>query len=74
MDDGKKGVYTRYEPLQNSPECWRCHDKNEPIRGVLQVAFHPEKLWALADEDTKKKLAGAIGNFIATAFRTIMVG
>ena len=74
MDDGKKGVYTRYEPLQNSPECWRCHDKSEPIRGVLQVGFYPEKLWAPADEDTKKKLAGAIGNFIATAFRTIMVG
>ncbi|MBI3006230.1 MAG: adenylate/guanylate cyclase domain-containing protein [Ignavibacteriales bacterium] len=74
MKDGQQNVFSRYEPLVNSPECWRCHDKNEPLRGVLQVAFHPEKISASTKQETQKRLASAIVNFIATAFRTIMVG
>ncbi|MBI4427755.1 MAG: adenylate/guanylate cyclase domain-containing protein [Ignavibacteriales bacterium] len=74
MKDGNQNVFSRYEPLVNRPECWRCHDKNEPLRGVLQVAFHPEKVWTSSNTETQRKLASAVGNFIATAFRTIMVG
>jgi adenylate cyclase len=74
VKDGAQDVYTRYEPIVNSPECWRCHDKNEPLRGVLQVAFHPEKVWAAEDAETMRRFASTVGNFIASAFRTIMVG
>ena len=67
-------IYTRYEPLQNNPECWRCHERGEPLRGVLQLAVKPGAIQSSDAEEAAKEIAGVIGEFVATAFRTIMLG
>ncbi|MGB2868673.1 MAG: adenylate/guanylate cyclase domain-containing protein, partial [Bacteroidota bacterium] len=67
-------VFTRYEILSNRPECWRCHDKSEPIRGVIQVALKPETANMAKSDASVRQMAGTMGNAIATAFRTIMLG
>jgi class 3 adenylate cyclase len=74
IQDGKSEIYTRYEPLKNTQECWRCHDRNEPIRGVLEVALKPGAFPAALERDALRQIAGSMGNIIATAFRTIMLG
>jgi class 3 adenylate cyclase len=69
---GTAGLFTRYEPLLNRPECWRCHDRREVLRGVLQVALNPVVL--NVENDALRQMESSIGNIIATAFRTIMLG
>ncbi|OGU72332.1 MAG: hypothetical protein A3H45_08370 [Ignavibacteria bacterium RIFCSPLOWO2_02_FULL_55_14] len=67
-------VFTLYEPLHNRPECWRCHDPKEPMRGALQVALRPSAVSSMSATKSVRGMAGALGNTIATAFRTIMLG
>ncbi|HEY4612082.1 MAG TPA: adenylate/guanylate cyclase domain-containing protein, partial [Bacteroidota bacterium] len=74
MNDGGQEVMTRYEPLYNRQECWRCHDPRDPVRGVLQLALKPAALRPGSPEEAVTQTAGVMGDFIATAFRNIMVG
>lgn len=74
IKEGAKEVFLRYEPLLNRPECWRCHDPKEPVRGVLQLALRPETMRTGDRDKAVEELAGTVGEFIATAFRTIMLG
>jgi len=74
MQEGKSEVFTRYEPIVNSPECWRCHDRNEQMRGVLQVSLNPSTALMMHSNDAMRGMAATMGNTIATAFRTIMLG
>ena len=67
-------IYTRYEPLQNYPECWRCHERGEPLRGALQLAVKPGAIRTASPDEATREMAGVIGEFVATAFRTIMLG
>ncbi|MCI0707683.1 MAG: HAMP domain-containing protein [Ignavibacteriae bacterium] len=67
-------ILTRYEPLPNRVECWRCHDPKDHIRGVLQLALKPSAMRTGSTEETVQQTAGIMGDFIATAFRNIMVG
>ncbi|MBI4418668.1 MAG: hypothetical protein HY563_07815, partial [Ignavibacteriales bacterium] len=66
-------IYARYEPLKNGSECWRCHDSRDRLRGVLLLGLRPEPLRTTSPMGIKD-LAGTIGQFAATAFRTIMLG
>lgn len=70
---GDMSVYGRYEPLQNRPECWRCHDPRDPLRGALLLGLRPEPLEA-ASRMGIHDLAGGVGRLVAAAFRTIMLG
>ena len=74
MKEGEEEIYSRYEPLQNRPECWRCHDRKEPLRGVLQIALKPDALKLNNEPDAIREIARDMGKVIATAFRTIMLG
>lgn len=74
IKEGSREVFLRYEPILNRPECWRCHDPKEPIRGVLQLALRPETIRTGDREKAVEELAETVGEFIATAFRTIMLG
>ncbi|HTP81260.1 MAG TPA: adenylate/guanylate cyclase domain-containing protein [Bacteroidota bacterium] len=67
-------VFTRYQPLINRPECWRCHDKSEPIRGAIEVALTPSVATMMKGQNAIEGMASSIGNVIATAFRMIMLG
>jgi adenylate cyclase len=67
-------VATRYAPLPNRPECWRCHDPKEPLRGVLQVALRPSVARSMGDRSAMRGVASTLTNSIAIAFRTIMLG
>ncbi len=74
MNEGTSTVFTRYEPLLNRPECWRCHDRTETTRGVLQVALKPSDAASSNSNVALRSMASMMGNTIATAFRTIMLG
>ena len=74
MGGSDEEVLTRYEPLYNRTECWRCHDPSDHIRGVLQLALKPAAIRTGNTEETVRQTAGIMGDFIATAFRNIMVG
>lgn len=74
IGEGNKEVFTRYEPLLNRPECWRCHEREPQIRGVLQLALAPGAIRTTNASDAARQMAGAMGNVLATAFRTIMLG
>jgi adenylate cyclase len=70
---GNENMLSRYEPIRNRPECWRCHDSQYPLRGVLQLTLKSEAIHT-SNDSTLMQMAGTIGEFIAAAFRTIMVG
>lgn len=70
----KEEVFTRYEPIRNSPECWRCHDPKTELRGVLQVALTPGAIRTSSPDEASREIASIIGETIAIAFRTIMLG
>lgn len=74
MKEGNEDVYTRYEPLRNRPECWRCHEKDHPVRGVLQLALNPGTLRSSTEKETARQMVSAMGDVLAIAFRTIMLG
>lgn len=74
LRDGNSEVYSRYEPIRNRPECWRCHDPKPSLRGVLQLALRPGTLRTTDSHESVKQMASVMGEFIATAFRTIMLG
>lgn len=74
MPGESASVATRYAPLVNRPECWRCHDPKEPLRGVLQVALSPSVAGTMGDRHALRTVASTLANAIATAFRTIMLG
>lgn len=74
MKDSSEEVYTRFEPLLNQPECWRCHEKEPPLRGVIQLAIKPSMMRTTNANEAAKQMAGAMGQVVATAFRTIMLG
>lgn len=74
MREGDKDVFTRYEPLFNRPECWRCHERDPQIRGVLQLALAPGAIRTTNASETVRQMASAMGDVLATAFRTIMLG
>ena len=74
MGEGDQEVFTRYEPLFNRPECWRCHEREPQIRGVLQLALAPGAIHAGSVSDATRQMASAMGEVLATAFRTIMLG
>jgi adenylate cyclase len=67
-------VATRYAPLSNRPECWRCHEPGEPLRGVLQVALRPAVAQSMGDRRAMRQVASTLTNAVAIAFRTIMLG
>ncbi len=67
-------AFVRYEPLMNHPECWRCHDQQYQMRGVIELALKPTIIPSHNSEEAEHLIAGTIGNFIASAFRTIMLG
>ncbi len=66
-------VFARYEPLLNRSECWRCHPSQDPMRGVLLLGLRPDAI-RTRGASSVRELAGTIGQFVATAFRTIMLG
>ena len=66
-------VATRYAPLVNRPECWRCHDSKEPMRGVIQVALRQSVAGSMGDRNAVRSVASTLANAIAAAFRTIML-
>jgi adenylate cyclase len=66
-------LYARYEPLRNRSECWRCHDPREPLRGVLLLGLRTEPIRTSARIGVRD-LAGTVSQFVASAFRTIMLG
>ncbi|MBI3788642.1 MAG: HAMP domain-containing protein, partial [Ignavibacteriales bacterium] len=75
MKDSSENIYyTRFEPLRNQPECWRCHEKDHPLRGVIQLAIKPHMMRMTDANEAAKQMAGAMGQVVATAFRTIMLG
>lgn len=74
MKDGAQDILTRYEPLRNNRECWRCHDPRDPMRGALQIALKPNALRAGTPAEVHQQVAGVLGDFIAKAFRNIMIG
>jgi adenylate cyclase len=72
---GKGTVYARYEPLLNRQECWRCHSPQDPVRGVMLLGLRPDAIRTTKGEAASvRELAGTMGQFVATAFRTIMLG
>ncbi len=73
-DEKQQDVWTRYEPLLNRPECWRCHDPKDPVRGVLQLALQRGMFMTLHTGAAVEQMADFTGDFIAAAFRNIMVG
>ncbi|MEX2090174.1 MAG: adenylate/guanylate cyclase domain-containing protein, partial [Bacteroidota bacterium] len=74
MGEGDQEVFTRYEPLFNHPECWRCHEREPQIRGVLQLALAPGAIRTGTASEATRQMASAMGEVLATAFRTIMLG
>lgn len=74
MKDSAQDILTRYEPLRNNRECWRCHDPRDPMRGALQIALKPNALRAGTPAEVHQQVAGVLGDFIAKAFRNIMIG
>ena len=67
-------IYTRYEPIKNTQECWRCHDPKQNLRGVLQVALKPGTIRTTSIDEASRQMATIMGETIAIAFRTIMLG
>ncbi len=74
VKEQESNVYTRYEPLKNTQECWRCHDPKQELRGVLQVALKPGNIRTTSIDEASKQMGSVIGEAIAIAFRTIMIG
>lgn len=74
MKDSTQDILTRYEPIRNSRECWRCHDPRDPVRGVLQLALKPNAIRPGTPTEVNQQVAGVLGDFIANAFRNIMIG
>ncbi len=74
MPTDSGAVATWYAPLPNRPECWRCHDTKDPLRGVLQVALRPSVAQSMGERASVRDVAGTLTNAIAIAFRTIMLG
>jgi len=74
MNDGNEAMWTRYEPLMNQQQCWRCHERKEQLRGVLQLALHPDVIQTGDNDNAAKQMSKEIGNVLATGFRTIMIG
>ncbi|HWP81525.1 MAG TPA: adenylate/guanylate cyclase domain-containing protein [Bacteroidota bacterium] len=72
--DHKDVIYARYEVLKNTQECWRCHDPKQPIRGILNVALRPETIRTTEADKALQQMASLMGETIAIAFRTIMLG
>jgi len=72
-DEGQQ-FYSRYEPVFNRPECWRCHDPKDTLRGVLQIALNAAEASRSPGPQTIRSVGGTMGEFIAIAFRTIMLG
>lgn len=66
-------VFARYEPLLNRTECWRCHSPQDSLRGVLLLELRPDAI-RTREASAVRELAGTMGHFVATAFRTIMLG
>ncbi|GEM_PF-3946548 len=52
MQAEQQEIFTRYEPLYNLPECWRCHERDHDVRGVLQLALAPNALQAAGERET----------------------
>jgi hypothetical protein len=67
-------VHTRYEPLPNLRECWRCHNPNEQMRGVLKVSLVPSMIRPGNDAVGTRELAAQMADVVASAFRNIMIG
>jgi adenylate cyclase len=67
-------VFARYEPLENRRECWRCHNPNDRLRGVLELTVKPDVIRPGVDEGGTRELAALLGDVVTTAFRNIMVG
>lgn len=74
MKDSTLDILTRYEPLWNRPECWRCHDPRDPVRGVLQLALKPSAIRPGTAEEVNTQVVGIMGDFVAQAFRNVMIG
>ena len=74
MKDNAQDILTRYEPLTNRPECWRCHDPRDPVRGALQLALRPSAIRPGTVEEVNKQVASLMGDIVAMAFRNIMIG
>jgi len=74
MTNGGQDILTRYEPLRNSRECWRCHDPRDPLRGALQLALAPAALRQGTSIEQDEQVAALLGDLIAAAFRNIMIG
>lgn len=72
--DPQHEIQSRYEILKNTQECWRCHDPKQPIRGVLNVALKPGTIRTTDSEKGMQEMASLMGETIAIAFRTIMLG
>ncbi len=66
-------MFSRYEPLINRPECWRCHSPGDSLRGVLLLGLRQGAI-RTQGATAVRELAGTMGQFVATAFRTIMLG
>ncbi len=69
-----RDVFARYEPLENRRECWRCHNPNDRLRGVLELTVKPDVIRSGVDEGGTRELAALLGDAVTTAFRNIMVG
>src|SRR5579862_842595 len=67
-------VWAGYQPIMNGPQCWRCHGQAYPLRGVISLTLHPEQVCSDATQDSVNQVAGIIGDYVAGAFRAIMLG
>lgn len=75
MMPGDSGaVFLRTVPISNRPECWRCHDPQQSMRGVLQIALRPSVATALTGRTATREIAATLAHAVAAAFRTIMLG
>ncbi|MBI5464589.1 MAG: hypothetical protein HY966_06535, partial [Ignavibacteriales bacterium] len=71
---GTGRICTKYDLVLNHPECFRCHDKSESVRGVLHTALRPSALDLSLGISPERAAARAMGATIAAAFRTLMLG
>ena len=69
-----ENIWQRFDPIQNRPECWRCHNPKDTLRGVISLDLKSDLLFPSKDLDSTTQIAGTIGNFVASAYRTIMLG
>ena len=74
MKEGGEEIWTRFEPLENRVECWRCHDTKQKLRGAVQIALQPNKINSMNKENATTEMANTLGEVVAAAFRTIMLG